>query len=111
MRLGTCSRVGQRTGHIDQRFFRIWSRRPLIMGTDGGGYLRTSIDVISGMVVRKPASIALQRVDRAGDPIAACRNVMRWLINAWGCSGWRCRLYCGQRQQRTRIFCVGLGLT
>ena len=77
VRSGTHGGAGQRTGRIDQRFFRTWSRCPLIMETDGGGYLCTIADMISGKMVRKPALIAQQRVDRAGDPIAACRNMMR----------------------------------
>ena len=69
----------QRTGRVDWVFFRTWSRYPLIMlEIEGGRYLRTSAEVISGKVVRKPASIAPQRVDRAGDSIATCSNAIRW---------------------------------
>ena len=44
----------------------------------------TNTEVISGKVVRKPASIAQQRVNRGGDPIAACKNTIHLLMVAWG---------------------------
>ena len=41
------------------------------MGIDGGRYFRTSFNVISGKVVRKPASITRQSVDSANVLMAA----------------------------------------
>ena len=83
---------------------------PLSWGLKGGGHLRTSAEVILGKVVRKPASIARQRIDKAGDPIAACRNAIPWPMVAWGCRGWRCILCYVQRQRRMSTCCVMMGV-
>ena len=48
------------------------------MRIEGGGYLRTSPEVILGKVVRKPVSITRQRNDRTGDHIAVCKNAIHW---------------------------------
>ena len=38
------------------------------METNGGGYLHTITELVSGKEVRKPASIAWQRINKASDP-------------------------------------------
>ena len=65
---------------INLWFTQIWSRYHFIMGTDGSGYLRTSAGMISGKVVRKPASIATHSVDNTSDPMVAWVKYTRWLI-------------------------------
>ena len=51
---------------------------------EGGGYLRTSAAVISGKKVRKPVLRNWHRVDIAGDPSAAWRNDMCWMMVVCG---------------------------
>ena len=54
------------------------------MAADGGGYLRTRAEVISGKEERKPASSASHSVDNAGDHSALWRNAMRCAMVARG---------------------------
>ena len=64
--------------------FLVWSKLPLIMATDVGGYLQRIAGVSSGKEARKPASSALMRVDKAGESNAAYMNVIRCAIVAYG---------------------------
>jgi hypothetical protein len=57
---------------VERVFLRSWSRWPLIIAEDRGGYLRKLADVNPGRLKRKFLSIALARVDNAGENIAAC---------------------------------------
>jgi len=54
------------------------------MVTDGGEYLCTSADVMSGKFMSKPASIAVRSVDSAGDPKSAWINDIRFPMVACG---------------------------
>ena len=57
------------------------------MAMDTGGYLRSSAGVSSGKELRKPASSALMRVDKAGEPNVACMNAIRCTIVVYGVVG------------------------
>jgi hypothetical protein len=46
---------GDGVGWVDQRLARCWSRCPLIMAEDRGGWRRTWVDMRLGQVVRRPA--------------------------------------------------------
>jgi hypothetical protein len=61
------------TGCVERRFFLVKSKCPLCIATDCGGYLRTSLDVSLGHVVKRPTSIVVHLVDRAGEKQKACR--------------------------------------
>ena len=54
------------------------------MAMDAGGYLRRRAGISSGKEVRKPASSALMRVDKAGEPNAVCMKSIRCAIVAYG---------------------------
>ena len=51
--------------------------RPMIDGTERGKCFLMRLLVSSGQVAKKPLSIALQKVDFAGKPAGAWRNVAK----------------------------------
>ena len=56
---------------VEFKVARVWSRWPLIMAAERGGYLRTWVDVNSGHVVSRPASMAEHQVDKLGENMVA----------------------------------------
>lgn len=56
---------------VERRLARSWSRWPLIMADDRGGWRRTMAEVRSGQVVKRPASMAWHQVERAGEKAQA----------------------------------------
>ena len=65
---------------VDLTFCLVWSRCPCTIAADGGGYFRTSLEVISGSDVRNPSSSASHRVESAGNPIVPWRKAIHWAI-------------------------------
>ena len=93
---------------MDRWFFRTWSRWPLIIGMEGGGYFLSSADVISGRDDRKPESSALHMVEREGEPIAAWRKAIRWEMVAWGVKGTATyAVFCSFVAAKAYLDCVG----
>ena len=95
-------------GRVDRWFFRTWSRWPLIIGTEAGGYFLSSAEVISGRDERKPESRALLMVEMEGEPIAACRKAIRWEMVAWGVKGTATyAVFCSSLAAKAYLDCVG----
>jgi hypothetical protein len=63
---------------VDRTFFRAWSRCPLIIGTDTGGYVDNVLVVRPGNSGKYPRSSAvLSVVDNTGKKRVACANATR----------------------------------
>ena len=68
---------GTSLGFVERRFERCWSRCPLIIGAERGGWRRTCAEVMLGKVVRRPASIAAHQVEKNREKIDAWMKAMR----------------------------------
>jgi hypothetical protein len=62
---------------VDRTFFLVWSRWPLIIGTDNGGYLEMALVVRPGKSGEYPRSSAVMSVDSTGEKTVACANATR----------------------------------
>ena len=71
-----CSGVDAGDCCVDPVFRLVWSKCLCTIAADGGGYLHTSFDVISGSEVRKHPSITSHRVESTGKPKAIWRKVI-----------------------------------
>ena len=80
---GCCFSV-EGVGFVDRALRLVWSRCPCTIAAERGGYFLTSSLVISGHDAKKPASSALQSVDRAGFPSAPWRKAILSAIVAYG---------------------------
>ena len=52
---------------VERWLRRVWSRWPLYIGMDCGGYWRMSVEVRSGQVAKWPASTAFIHVESVGE--------------------------------------------
>jgi len=57
--------------------------RPMMEGTDKGRCFRMRSLVSSGQVAKKPLSMALQKVDLAGNPAVAWKKVAKAGRDGW----------------------------
>ena len=73
--LGSCGVV--EGGFFYWRFACIWSRCPCTVATYCDKCLRNRDKVSPGQVAKYPVSISFVHVERAGDPLAECKRVMR----------------------------------
>ena len=76
---GSTCKVGSSAGigGAGQLFWRYWLRWPCAIVVTCGGYLRTSVKVISEKDARKYLLIASYSADNARNHITSYRNVMR----------------------------------
>ena len=81
---GGSKRKGTRGKEVLRTPLEVCRMRPMIDGTERGRCFLMSSLVSSGQVAKKLFSIALQKVDFAGNPAVARRNVTKT-----GRVGWR----------------------
>ena len=81
---------------VDRKPLRVSFNRPIIVGIMFCRCLRAIALFKLGQVVKKPASIALQKVETGGYPAAACGKMVRLLsffcdkhsVQLGGAAGW-----------------------
>jgi hypothetical protein len=54
---------------VDRTLDLCWSKSPICMVMDCGGWRRTCADVRPGNIVHRPASIASQQMERTGEKV------------------------------------------
>ncbi len=62
---GIDGKLGGVVSLVDQRLARSWSRWPLPVAANGGGWWRTRSVVSSGQVVKRPSLMAAHQLERA----------------------------------------------
>ena len=76
---GSSATIGGGSCLVDRKPLRVSFNRPIIFGIMFCRCLRAIALFKLGQVVKKPASIALQKVETGGYPAAACRKMVRLL--------------------------------
>ena len=80
---GSSETIGGGSCLVDRKPLCVRFNQPIIFGITFCGCLRARSLVKLGQVVKKLASIALQKVETGGKPAAACIKMVRFLSFFW----------------------------